>query len=76
MRVKMIQKVVICSGGGTRTPDLVVNSHSLYQLSYSGNCIIFVQKARRIYSHFCINQTYNSFSAINILSLTKSPVFF
>ena len=24
------------SGGGTRTPDLVVNSHSLYQLSYSG----------------------------------------
>ncbi len=24
------------SGGGTRTPDLVVNSHSLYPLSYSG----------------------------------------
>ncbi|SVA56166.1 uncharacterized protein METZ01_LOCUS109020, partial [marine metagenome] len=24
------------SGGGTRTPDKVVNSHLLYQLSYSG----------------------------------------
>ena len=24
------------SGGGTRTPDRVVNSHLLYQLSYSG----------------------------------------
>ena len=24
------------SGGGTRTPDKVVNSHSLYQLSYTG----------------------------------------
>ena len=30
-----------CSGGGTRTPDKVVNSHLLYQLSYSG-MIIFV----------------------------------
>ena len=31
------------SGGGTRTPDKVVNSHLLYQLSYSG--IIFIKKA-------------------------------
>ena len=28
--------VFLCSGGGTRTPDKVVNSHLLYQLSYSG----------------------------------------
>tara|TARA_B100001765_G_scaffold25440_1_gene14289 strand:+ start:56 stop:241 length:186 start_codon:yes stop_codon:yes gene_type:complete len=28
------------SGGGTRTPDLVVNSHSLYQLSYSGSLFL------------------------------------
>ena len=27
------------SGGGTRTPDKVVNSHLLYQLSYSGKII-------------------------------------
>ena len=26
----------IGSGGGTRTPDMVVNSHPLYQLSYAG----------------------------------------
>ncbi len=24
------------SGGGTRTPNLVVNSHPLYRLSYAG----------------------------------------
>jgi hypothetical protein len=24
------------SGGGTRTPDMVVNSHPLYRLSYAG----------------------------------------
>ena len=26
------------SRGGTRTPDPVINSHLLYQLSYSGKC--------------------------------------
>jgi hypothetical protein len=26
------------SRGGTRTPDPVINSHLLYQLSYSGRC--------------------------------------
>ena len=27
---------VLSSRGGTRTPDPVINSHLLYQLSYSG----------------------------------------
>jgi hypothetical protein len=27
------------SRGGTRTPDPVINSHLLYQLSYSGRCL-------------------------------------
>ena len=34
--------VFLCSGGGTRTPDKVVNSHLLYQLSYSGFYIIVI----------------------------------
>ena len=28
--------VLLSSRGGTRTPDPVINSHLLYQLSYSG----------------------------------------
>lgn len=35
-----------CSQGGTRTPDKVVNSHLLYQLSYLGIC---AQNSRLIY---------------------------
>ena len=38
---KTDMSVYICSGGGTRTPDKVVNSHLLYQLSYSG-IIIYI----------------------------------
>ncbi len=30
------EDVSTCSGGRTRTADMVVNSHPLYQLSYAG----------------------------------------
>ena len=33
------------SRGGTRTPDPVINSHLLYQLSYSGKCCSLVAYA-------------------------------
>ncbi len=35
INIKMNLKIK-CSRGGTRTPDRVVNSHLLYQLSYPG----------------------------------------
>ena len=36
LKIEPHQETLFCSGGGTRTPDKVVNSHLLYQLSYSG----------------------------------------
>ena len=69
-KLKKVQFVLnlFCSGGGTRTPDLVVNSHSLYQLSYSGIWHLFVIKAPRIYTIYSAVTKYNyiSFSASNI----------
>ena len=38
---------LLCSGGGTRTPDKVINSHLLYQLSYSGILNFIISKSGR-----------------------------
>ena len=64
--------VCFCSGGGTRTPDKVVNSHLLYQLSYSG-IIITIKNAANLYYFNIPSNRYISFSAINILSLSNKP---
>lgn len=36
------------SGGGARTPDKVINSHLLYQLSYRGACAGALVVGRRV----------------------------
>ena len=41
-----------CSGGGTRTPDKVINSHLLYQLSYSGIVYLKLKKAGKFRTLF------------------------
>ena len=61
------------SGGGTRTPDKVVNSHLLYQLSYSGIGKLSCMKSWRIYYNISGPQNYISFSASNILPGTNNP---
>ena len=59
------------SPGGTRTPDPVINSHLLYQLSYSGKCSncndLLPQTQPRTRSKFSTNAPDSSAPVINAL---------
>lgn len=54
-RKKLMRLVKIFgSGGGARTPDLVINSHPLCQLSYSGT-----EKYAQNFKHNILTEEHN-----------------